>query len=409
MFGRPTVSVSFLSADSARATDAVRSPFRSIHDAISSFLDLIDPAIKLMTANVTSKYAGVKLETVAEQIRLGGLMDDWQLNFDYLMQNERTVPLNGYNVMLGITMSVRVWLEASLSTDEMIWDKYNDKFEEMVQLAEPVIYDSLRFPDESSKAFSFELGIIPTLQFVAWKCRWPKIRRKALQLLRIAPKRECVFDSSYVYALYEKVRELEESALNLSPGEVPADDQLPPEHARVHIIDLPPLAPTWNGKAVRFLTRPGGSGQGWSVRSEILHLNEVNKPHQVEDDNAHQVEDDNPHQFAERQTSVSAETSTTGLRSPDISEAPSFSPAGDGTSTGSYSPSVAVKFAHEDSLVNDVFCQIGETPQHPLLGTGEMDTPMAIEGNNSILTPASMNDYSGMIKLLASERATFAG
>lgn len=223
IFGRPSVSVASLSADGARATDGTRPPFRSIHDAISSFLDLIDPAIKLIQANVQSKYVGIEPEAVAEQTRLGQLMDDWHLNFEQLMQNERAADtaqlMNGYNVLLSSTISVRVWLEACLSPGETIWDQYKSKFEEMVQLAEPIISDSLRFPDESSKSFSFELGIIPQLQFIAWKCRWPKIRRKALQLLCQAPKREVVFDSSYAYAVYERVRILEESALNLGPGQ----------------------------------------------------------------------------------------------------------------------------------------------------------------------------------------------
>lgn len=119
IFGRPSVSVASLSADGARATDGTRPPFRSIHDAISSFLDLIDPAIKLIQANVQSKYVGIEPEAVAEQTRLGQLMDDWHLNFEQLMQNERAADtaqlMNGYNVLLSSTISVRVWLEACLS------------------------------------------------------------------------------------------------------------------------------------------------------------------------------------------------------------------------------------------------------------------------------------------------------
>ncbi|KAE9971605.1 hypothetical protein EG327_009792 [Venturia inaequalis] len=392
IFGRPTVSVAFLSADGARATDTTRPPFRSIHDAISSFLDLIDPAIKLIQANVQSKYVGIEPEAIAEQTRLGALMDDWNLSFDHLMQNERTVPMNGYNVMLSTTMSVRVWLEACLSPDEMIWDNYKSKFEEMVQLAEPIVYDSVRFPDEPSKSFSFELGIIPTLQFVAWKCRWPKIRRKALQLLRHAPKRECVYDASYAYALYEKVRELEESALNLSPGETPADDQLPPEYARIHVIDLPALASTSKGRPVNLLTRPGGSGQGWSVRSEFLHLDEDEKLIELEDGQGSDI----------------VEAFSTGFWSPRISKAPSSGSAGDGTSTESHAPAVPVKLTHNQSLIDEESTHIGETSRRFSLRPGEMDASMVVI-KGRIPTAASMNGYSGIMQPLASEPATFVG
>jgi hypothetical protein len=321
IFGRPTFSVASLSADSVRAVESTTRPFRTIHDSISSFLDLIDPAIKLIQANVQSKYVGIEPEAVAEQVRLLRLMDDWHLNLEDLMHNERTKPVqhlaNGFNVVLGSTMSVRVWLEACLSPQETIWDNYKSQFEEMVALAEPIVHDNLRFPDEFSKSFSFELGIIPTLQFVAWKCRWPKIRRKALQLLLNAPRRECVFDSSYAYALYERVRVLEESALNLAKGQEPADDQLPPEEARIHVIDLPPLAPTMEGRAVNFLTRPNGAEHGWSIRSEILQVVGIAPL--------------GPNEEKLGQDHI--ETSTTGLWSPNISKAPQSGSMGDGTST----------------------------------------------------------------------------
>lgn len=399
IFGRPTVSVTFLSADGGRANESTRRTFRSIHDAISSFLDLIDPSIKLIQANVQSKYVGIEPGAVAEQTRLLGLMDDWHLSLEHLMHNEGAVEpgqlMNGYNVVLSSTISVRVWLEACLSPNETDWDNYKSKFEEMVQLAEPVIYDSLRFPDQPSKSFSFELGIIPTLQFVAWKCRWPKIRRKALFLLRNAPKRECVFDSSYAHALYERVRVLEESSLNLSEGQVPADDQLPPEHARIHVIDLPPLETTLHGRPVNFLSRPGGVEQGWSVRSECLQLNDVENP-------AHS-EEGKPHDHVE--------TSTTGLWSPNISKAPLSGSAGDGTSTESYAPAIALKLFHNHSRpLKEEFAHNETSPyRSPSPGPIKMDTStFAFDGKDAVLTANSLNGYSNM-QPLPSEPATSVG
>lgn len=341
IFGRPTFSVAYLSADSVRATESTKRPFRSIQDAISSFLDLIDPAIKLIQTNVQSKYVGIEPEAVAEQTRLLGLMDDWQLSFEHLMHNESTratrQSTNGYNVMLACTMSVRVWLEACLSPQETVWDNYKKEFEEMVQLAEPVTYDDLRFPDEFSKSFSFELGIIPPLQFVAWKCRWPKIRRKALQLLRNAPRRECVFDSSYSYALYERVRILEESALKLGQGEEPGDDQVPPEDARIHVIDLPPLAPTTSGRAVNFLSRTVGGEGAWIIRSEILQLNDLELVGPYE----------------ERVSEDHVETSTTSLWSPSTSQSDRSRSAGDGQSTDTFASASDRATATEERAMLD--------------------------------------------------------
>jgi hypothetical protein len=385
IFGRPTFSVASLSADSIRAAESTKRPFRSIHDAISSFLDLIDPAIKLIQANVQSKYVGLPPEPVAEQARLLGLMDDWHLSLEHLMHNEGNNyngrSTNGYNVMVASTISVRVWLEAGLSPQETVWDNYKSQFEKMVELAEPVVSDHLRFPDEFSKSFSFELGIIPPLQFVAWKCRWPRIRRKALRLLRSAPRRECVFDSSYSYALYERVRVLEESALNLSEGQEPADDQLPPESARIHVIDLPPLPPTVNGRAVNFLTRPNGADQGWSVRSEYLQLNNLELLNRNEE--------------SPSTTDDHVESSTTGLWSTNIGRAGQTGTMGDGTETCTLS-STQGNHIGEKTLIDEGYLQadapsFGCRSLEPVI---TMNSTIAYQDGNTVLTGARSNHYA---------------
>lgn len=142
--------------------------------------------------------------------------------------------------------------------------------------------------DYQSKEFTFELGILPSLQFVVGKCRYPLIRRRALKLISSAPKRECIFDSMYCHALYERVMHIEEASLGLMPGQIPRDDQLPAEIARVCHVDskqpqcivgssmltqsVPPLPPRPSGRPVNFLSKPNGVEGSWHVQSEYLNL-----------------------------------------------------------------------------------------------------------------------------------------
>jgi hypothetical protein len=122
-----------------------------------------------------------------------------------------------------------------------------------------------------SKLFSFELGIIPPMEVVARKCRYPKIRRKALEMLRQSPKRECLFDSMYSAILDERVMELEEAAFKLPPGQIPDDDQLPPENSRVHLIFFAyEEVPGLRGWPVSFLSKPRGPNGEWFIRKELL-------------------------------------------------------------------------------------------------------------------------------------------
>jgi hypothetical protein len=170
-------------------------------------------------------------------------------------------------------MAVKIWLRSCLSPYETTWDQFRPEFEEILARIEIIIDDTCRFPTKQSKEFTFELGILPALQFVVGKCRYPSLRRKALKLISGAPKRECIFDSTYSYALYERVMHIEEASLGLPPGQIPTDDQLPAEAARICHVDMPPLPARPNGRPVNFLSKPHGVEGSWHVQSEYLNLN----------------------------------------------------------------------------------------------------------------------------------------
>lgn len=75
-----------------------------------------------------------------------------------------------------------------LNAYQTIFDQYTYQFQEMVRMAE--IYVKV-MPDKTT--FVFEDGIVGVLYFTATKCRVPSIRRKALELLRKAPRKECIW------------------------------------------------------------------------------------------------------------------------------------------------------------------------------------------------------------------------
>jgi hypothetical protein len=169
-------------------------------------------------------------------------------------------------------MAIRLWLRACLSPYETVWDQFRPQYEDIIQRVESIVNDGNRFPDKQSKEFSFELGILPVLQFVTGKCRFPLLRRRALQVILAAPKRECIFDSSYLHALYERVMHLEEASLGLLEGQIPSDHQLPPESARIHHVDMPPLPSRPEGRPVNFLSKPHGIQGSWHVHSEYIKV-----------------------------------------------------------------------------------------------------------------------------------------
>lgn len=137
-----------------------------------------------------------------------------------------------------------------------------------------LLSDSHYFPDEPHRRISADLGIIFPLQVVGWKCRWPRIRRRALALLLQTSKRECLLDADHFHAIFSRIMEYEERSLCLPSGAVP-DDTLPPEHVRVYhfyIATQPTSALGASLYAATFLTKPNGPDKEWHSHTEYLDL-----------------------------------------------------------------------------------------------------------------------------------------
>jgi len=278
IFGGTTHSVSWLSVG-IQDRPPIPKP-KNTDEAIAILLDIIDGFIKFMKINGRAKYDLVKSPALtAEHGRILMEMNLWKVAFDEMVNDPNydyteTRP-GAINLINAAFTAIRMWSEACFSPYETVWDGYKTQFEEILTLAGTAVGDNLRFPDAFAKSFAFEMALIPTIQFVAWKCRWPHIRRRALALLRNAPKREAIFESRYSLVLCERVMKIEESALPTLPGGMPPPDVLPSEAARVHHMDFPPLPTTRRGRPVNFLTKPLGVTEQWHVRSEYINVNSI--------------------------------------------------------------------------------------------------------------------------------------
>jgi hypothetical protein len=282
LFGRPSLDLYSFSSASGRDANhfSPHEPAKTIEQAKTMLLDLVNAAVKFIQSIGEAKYTNeVTMEMIAEQIRLQTFMNDWKTNFEYLQAHDPSVQDDrikiGCHLLRVIATTMDMWLSAALCPNETAWDVFKDQFEDIVRLSGILIASSVRFPDELSKRFSFEMGIIPPLHFVAWKCRWPYIRRKALALLWTSPRRECLFESHRSFLCFQRAMEVEEESLNLPPGCLPGPDQLPPEQARIHQVDIAAAEPTPEGHAISFLLKPDGLNGPWHARTEVVDLGKV--------------------------------------------------------------------------------------------------------------------------------------
>jgi len=95
------------------------------------------------------------------------------------------------------------------------------------------------------------VGAVPVFFFTATKCRVPSLRRKALQLMSLAPRKECMWGATSAAELAARLVAIEEEGLGLpapawdgsclvgSSGKVEVSDAiLPAESMRVHSLEL---------------------------------------------------------------------------------------------------------------------------------------------------------------------------
>lgn len=128
--------------------------------------------------------------------------------------------------------STAVGLSVGLASNETAWDSHKTEYEEIIRLVEALI---ARNKDaQASATFHFEMGIISPLHLVAWKCRWPHLRRKGLDLLLASSRRECLYDAFLYHAVFSRIMAIEEGHLESPSKEMLTVADLPPEQARIH-------------------------------------------------------------------------------------------------------------------------------------------------------------------------------
>lgn len=156
---------------------------------------------------------------------------------------------------------------------ESDWDIFRPKYEEMIQSAEAMEEDQRQYSDNATRDIAFDGTMILLFHATAWKCRWPHLRRRALDLFARFPKQEWLMGSCNYHKFFTRIMELEEAHLQLVKGSVPEEDWLPPECERVHefTVALQPGSPgCLPGYNVTFYSRPQGPDQPWFSFAEYM-------------------------------------------------------------------------------------------------------------------------------------------
>ncbi|TVY22417.1 hypothetical protein LHYA1_G008841 [Lachnellula hyalina] len=241
-------------------------------------------------ASLKAAMFQIDVDDFVEQIKLQTRLDAWCDQLDGLLGRMQAAgnpaKQDTLNLLLVQYKVIYIWIRVCTTAEETATDSYHTDFEELVHYAEQIANSGVGMP--TRQPLSFDIQILAPLYYTALKCRHPALRRRALEILQLAPRREALWNAHHAYVTAKRVIELEERHLN--GQELPDETSrlhglpLPDDESRIHNLDEMPFdfrkldhsivpSPTYPGtlEAV-FQTKPWGLLGEWRTITEYIKL-----------------------------------------------------------------------------------------------------------------------------------------
>lgn len=175
----------------------------------------------------------INFDDLAEQAKLQAKLKAWRDRLDGLVERMKAfgdhVNNDAVNSLLTRFKVIQIWLSVCTTAGEMAADAYRADFEELVCCAENILKPGIG--TATPQALSFDLQNLGPLYYAAMKCRYSSIRKRALELLRLVPRKEGLWNAHYAYVTAKRVIEIEEMHLN--------EQGLPEDASRIYYLPLP--------------------------------------------------------------------------------------------------------------------------------------------------------------------------
>lgn len=267
------------------------SPQEDLSDSRRRLYGISDSCIRFIgRASTKASSFQLDVDDLVEQVQLQARLEAWHHQLGELLQRIKaagiSVKQGALNMLLVHYKVVYIWIRVCTTAGEMATDAYYADFEELVNYAEQSTGPGAGMT--TPQPLSFDMQILGPLYYTALKCRYPAIRRRAMEMLQWAPRREQLWNARYAFLTSKRVIELEERLLN--------GQGLPDESVRLHGLPLPdeesrlfdpsemPIdfrtfggnivpSPTYPGtlEAI-FRTKPRGLLGEWQTTTEYIKL-----------------------------------------------------------------------------------------------------------------------------------------
>ncbi|KAL9067907.1 MAG: hypothetical protein Q9157_006654, partial [Trypethelium eluteriae] len=221
LFGRPAPPMKVYEGPLQEVSDSPLN-INSFSEARTTLITRMAPCLVFVRICSQARYEStISSEYHVKQASLKTSLTEWKSSFEKWYAERKSnskedqLAANFLRLHYGIT---EIWVKLCLCPNETAFDDYTDDFQEMVDLASTLTNAPLAIPEEFRSHFSFEMGAVPALYFVAVKCRHPVIRRRAIGLLLSSPRREGLWDAYRAGRVAERVMLREEVGLKTGRG-----------------------------------------------------------------------------------------------------------------------------------------------------------------------------------------------
>jgi hypothetical protein len=210
------------------------SPQEDLTDSRRRLFEISDTCIRFIReASPKAAIFQIDIDDLVVHNKLQTRLDAWYNQLDKLLERMQAAgnqaKQDALNILLVHYKVIYIWMRVCTTAGETATDSYHADFEELVHYAEQIAKPGMGMA--TPQPLSFDIQILGPLYYTALKCRHPAIRRRALEMLQFAPRREGLWNAHHAYVTAKRVIELEERHLN--------GQDLPDETSRLHGLPLP--------------------------------------------------------------------------------------------------------------------------------------------------------------------------
>ncbi|KAF2095407.1 hypothetical protein NA57DRAFT_44433 [Rhizodiscina lignyota] len=278
--------------------------FTSLGNARLNLFELFSQVFRFIkVASNKADKGSIDVTDLIEKVKFERRLQHWYSCMEQYVETAaksgRHVDENAVNILRMHHRTILVWLSVCLSVDGADLDLHTSNFEEIVRLCESIARNSpgstTTSPPQTPghNKFSFGMGMIPSLYWVARECRDSTIRKRALDLLLKAPLRESLWDAHVFSKIAERAKAIEESQKHsqktLSPEDclrgglsLTSDHKIRPElpvhnfkRVRTYRIHNTLISNNWSAdqrSRVTFRAKPWGPLGAWHIWDDFVYL-----------------------------------------------------------------------------------------------------------------------------------------